>query len=286
MSSAKPESGPLVSVLVRSTDRPTLTDALDSVAAQTYRNVEIVVVDATGHHRELPSEWKGVALRVVSRDPPPSGRAAAANVALEEARGDWLLFLDDDDLILPDHLQRLVSCVRRSGGASAAYSGVRVIDGAGDEIHVLDEPDAAIQLWANNVLPIHAVLFPRTVVEQGARFDEQLELYEDWDFWLRLTGHVNLVHVPGVSAIYRSYLGESEANAPADVRSEVARTRARLAVLSRWLPRLSPARFDALLDLERARTDAARQDAQRARAEAKQLHEDLAKAHARVDHDI
>jgi glycosyltransferase involved in cell wall biosynthesis len=265
---------PLVSVLVRSTDRPTLDEALDSVAVQTYGNVEIVVVDACGRHRQLPTEWKGMALRLVSRGE-RLPRAAAANVALEAARGDWLLFLDDDDLLLPDHLQRLVACVRRQGAGCAAYAGVRVVGPDGVELEVFDEPEAAVRLWATNVLPIHAVLFPRTVVEQGARFDEHLDPYEDWDFWLRLTGYVRLVHVAGVSAIYRSHLGESAADATVDPEAEVARVRARLAVLSRWLPRLSPSRFDALLDVERGRAAAGRRDAFRSGTESTELRHEL-----------
>ena len=265
---------PLVSVLVRSTDRPTLDEALDSVAVQTYGNVEIVVVDACGRHRQLPTEWKGMTLRLVSRGE-RLPRAAAANVALEAARGDWLLFLDDDDLLLPDHLQRLVACVRRQGAGCAAYAGVRVVGPDGVELEVFDEPEAAVRLWATNVLPIHAVLFPRTVVEEGARFDEHLDPYEDWDFWLRLTGYVRLVHVAGVSAIYRSHLGESAADATVDPEAEVARVRARLAVLSRWLPRLSPSRFDALLDVERGRAAAGRRDAFRSGTESTELRHEL-----------
>jgi LmbE family N-acetylglucosaminyl deacetylase len=274
---------PLVSVLVRSTDRPTLDEALDSVAAQTYGNVEIVVVDACGRHRQLPPEWKGMALRLISRGE-RLPRAAAANVALEAARGDWLLFLDDDDLLLPDHLQRLVACVRTQGGSCAAYAGVRVVGPAGEEVEVFDEPEASVRLWATNVLPIHAVLFPRTVVEQGARFDEELDPYEDWDFWLRLIGHARLAHVPGVSAIYRSHLGQSAADAGADPAGEVARARARLAVLSRWLPRMTASRFDALLEIERGRADLARQDASQAWAEASQLRNELTLLRHRGEH--
>jgi len=273
---------PLVSVLVRSTDRPTLGEALDSVAAQTYGNVEIVVVDACGRHRQLPTEWKGTALRMVSRGE-RLPRAAAANFALEAARGDWLLFLDDDDLLLPDHLQRLVACVRGRGADCAAYAGVRVVGPDGEEVEVFDDPEAAARLWATNVLPIHAVLFPRTVVEQGARFDEDLDPYEDWDFWLRLTGYIRLVHVAGVSAIYRSHLGQSAADATVDPEAEVARAGARLAVLSRWLPRLTPSRFDALLEIERGRADRAREEALQARNEAGRLRNELAMLRHRLE---
>jgi LmbE family N-acetylglucosaminyl deacetylase len=245
------EEGPTqrVTVIVRSVDRPTLSQALDSVAAQTHANVEILVVDASGRHRPLPTEWNGVALRLVGRGK-PLRRAEAANVGLNEARGKWLLFLDDDDLLLPNHLERLVAASRKAGRAAAPYAGVRVVDAEGREIARYDDPEAADRLWSTNVLPIHAVLFPRRVIVEGALFDETLDLYEDWDFWLRLLAHVRYVHVPGVSAIYRTALGGSDAAAAGD---PAKRALARLAVLHRWLPRLTPARYDAVLDLERRR---------------------------------
>ena len=95
---------PLASILIRSMDRPTLTRALRSAAAQTWPNLEIVVVAACGAgHRALPATFEGRALRLIASTR-PLARAEAANAALEAARGAWLNFLDDDDELLPDHL--------------------------------------------------------------------------------------------------------------------------------------------------------------------------------------
>jgi hypothetical protein len=66
-----------------------------------------------------------------------------------------------------------------------------------------------------NFLPIHAVLFRmQTVRERGLRFDEELPVLEDWDFWLQLTEGADLVHCPGVSAVYRQGLGQSALGDP------------------------------------------------------------------------
>ena len=79
----------LVSVLVRSMDRPTLDRALDSAAAQTWPDLEIVVVAACGRsHRALPNEYRGRALRLVFGDDNRRlPRPEAANIALDAARG-------------------------------------------------------------------------------------------------------------------------------------------------------------------------------------------------------
>ena len=247
MSGARSESGPLVSVLVRSTDRSTLTEALDSVAAQTYRNIEIVVVDAAGTHRSLPSKWDELPLRLVALAAPRT-RPRAANAALEAARGDWLLFLDDDDLLMPEHVERLVSAARLQGKASAPYAGVRVIDADGKTVDIYDYADAAARLSQHNPFPIHAVLFPRWVVDAGVRFDEDLMCFEDWDFWRQVSLRLQFVHVPGVSAIYRAALGDSGISLAINATE---RERGRHAVLERWLPRMSPQEFDALLARQR-----------------------------------
>src|SRR4030095_5679511 len=85
-------TAPLVSILVRSMDRPTLPRALASVAAQDYPDIEVVVVAAAGASHRPPADRGGeFPVRFVpSRN--PLKRAEAANVALESARGEWLNF--------------------------------------------------------------------------------------------------------------------------------------------------------------------------------------------------
>src|SRR5690606_20733343 len=85
---------PLVSVIIRSVDRPSLDDAIASVIAQTYPRIEMVVIDATGgRHRRLPDYLPNRSVRLVQSEQPLS-RAVAANAGLHAARGDELIFLD------------------------------------------------------------------------------------------------------------------------------------------------------------------------------------------------
>lgn len=207
-----PSQLPLVSVLIRSMDRASLTETLASVALQTHANLEVVVVNASGHpHSPLHYAPEHLQLRVVQ----PSGgaalgRAAAANFALEQARGELALFLDDDDLIDPDHLSRLVQTLHAQPRAVAAYTGVRVVSASGEVVRDYDIPWSAHRLAAINFLPIHAVLFRlQTVREHALRFDPDLPVLEDWDFWHQLAQDREFVHCPGVSALYRQGLGQS-----------------------------------------------------------------------------
>lgn len=218
-----PQQLPLVSVIIRSMNRPSLTDAIASVAAQTYPNIEIIVVNACGGPHPLPAHpAERLALRVVgqvseSRAPGdaetclPLSRSGAANLGLRSLQGEFGLFLDDDDLLQPMHLHNLLTALQARVNAAAAYSGVRVEGPGGQWLRDYDIPWQRERLWGINYLPIHAVLFRISAVRAvNARFDDQLPVMEDWDFWCQLSHHSPFVHVPGIGATYRQGLGTSQ----------------------------------------------------------------------------
>ena len=201
--SAAGESLPLVSVLIRSMDRQYLQEALDSVAVQTYPHIEVVVVAAQPGHQSLPARCGPFELRLIPTDL-PLPRSQAANRALAQARGEFLLFLDDDDWLLPGHIARLAHVLQHLPASLAAYTGVTLLGPGGEpQGQVMDLPYDGIRQLAGNLMPIHAVLFSRKLLALGCRFDEALDLHEDWDFWLQVARHTAFAHVPGVSAAYR-----------------------------------------------------------------------------------
>jgi LmbE family N-acetylglucosaminyl deacetylase len=212
-----PEQLPLVSVIIRSMDRPSLPDALASLMAQTYPNLEVIIVNASGH-RHSPVEHPQLRLALRLASPQASGsadatltaldRSDAANLGLESAAGELGLFLDDDDLLDVDHIANLVSALTPS--AVAAYTGVRVIDVHGNPVRSYNQAWSAERLAGINFLPIQSVLFRIAVVRKYAlRFDSQLPVFEDWDFWCQLAGHGFFVYAPGCSATYRQHPGAS-----------------------------------------------------------------------------
>lgn len=198
--SAKPN---LVSVLVRSTNRDFLLEALDSVAVQTWPHIEVIVVAAVTDHRDLPSRCGAHELRLI-RTGQNLSRSAAANLALREAKGDFLLFLDDDDWLMPSHIRRLVHALQHQPKVLAAYTGVVLVRNDGTPLgQTLDLPFDFARQRAGNLTPIHSVLFKSSALSKGLNFNESLDLYEDWDFWLQLAQLTSFVHLPGVSAAYR-----------------------------------------------------------------------------------
>jgi len=193
---------PLVSILIRSVGRHHLARALDSVATQTYPRIEVFVVAASTEHPPVP-KFCGPFEVHLHQTQEPLPRSKAANKALDAARGDLLLLLDDDDWLMPDHVARLVSALQAHPSALAAYAGVVLVDDGGRPLgQVFDLPFDRTQMQAGNLMPIHAVLFNRALLSKGCRFDEALDRYEDWDFWLQVVKHTTMVHVPGISAAY------------------------------------------------------------------------------------
>jgi len=241
---------PLVSIIVRSMDRDSLGAALDSLAAQTYCNIEAVVVNAKGgRHRPLGEFCGRFPLRLVNGDGSPLQRSQAANAGLDAAQGSYLGFLDDDDSLDPDHLSHLVDAAQRESGPVVVYAGVRCMDmrsGTATVSRVFGEAmESKAKLLAGNFIPIHAPLFPRSVLAQ-ARFDERLLAYEDWDFWLQLAELARFVYVDRVSATY--FTGGSSGVSPQEPDMEAVR-RAKLALFGKWKDRISADELRVLCDL-------------------------------------
>jgi GT2 family glycosyltransferase len=220
---------PLVTIVVRTLGRPELRHALDSAAAQTYRPIEIVLVDAGDNGIEM-TDHQGVAVRVIRKG--RLARAAAANAGLEAGAGEWFLFLDEDDLVERDHVAQLLEAARRSN-AQVAYSQTRILRAGGESERLLGGPYNREFLFRSNYLAIHAVLFSRAMVDAGHRFDERFQVFEDWDFWLQLTQHGAFAFTGRPTAIYRADSGQSGAGGGANLdRGVVKKQHERL--LEKW----------------------------------------------------
>jgi hypothetical protein len=229
MASILPQS--LVSVIVRSMGRPSLTKALDSIAAQTHRPMEIVLVDAAGSGVGIAAHG-GLPVRLVRKG--PLDRSRAANAGLDAARGGWVMFLDEDDEIDRTHVADLL-LTAANARVLAAYSQTRLVAASGESESVFGGPFDQLALFRSNYLSIHAVLFNRALVTQGCRFDESLAMFEDWDFWLQVAMRTPFAFTGRPTAIYRVDAAESGAGSGAALdREAVLAQRERL--MRKWRP--------------------------------------------------
>ena len=246
---------PLVSILIRSTARPELGKALASIAAQTYPAIEVVIVDATGQGVvSAPAEYS-VPLRVLSPEHRLQ-RSLAANALLDAAHGRWGLFLDDDDWLAPNHVERLVAALKANPQLAAAYAGVSCVevelDGAGGffEVRQFDEPYDPVRLMIENYIPINAALFDLQLTRRtdGPRFDAEFDLFEDWDFWLQLLTCGPFEHVAGISAFY---LIHGDSGAGVRIKETAQAEKALDTLLAKWRTRWSAEQLHKLAGLAR-----------------------------------
>lgn len=201
------ETCPLVSVIVRTMNRPELAEALQSIAEQTYPNLEVIVVDASGHNSlNLGQHCGEFPLRLVSKNK-SLNRPQASNAGVEAVRGAYFGFLDEDDLLLPGHFFNLAR-VMSANNAPAAYDIVeQVNENMGCEcLH--DKAFDYMGLVWGNYIPNMAVLFDAAILVKGCTFDTAFQCYEDWDFLLQAARLGDFVFVPEKGGIYRN-LGHS-----------------------------------------------------------------------------
>ena len=202
------------SIVVRTRNRPALLrEAVQSLAEQRQRPSRVVVVNDGGAPVDGPLSGFGDAFELCLEQLPASvGRSGAANRGLALA-GDGLVgFLDDDDRLYPDHLERLVRA-HASGPEAVAYSDAVTIHyrREGEEWrearrelqYSLDyDPD---YLLLANYIPIHTLLAPAPLLRKAGAFDETLAYSEDWDLLIRLSGETPFRHVRAVTCEYRVF---------------------------------------------------------------------------------
>jgi len=227
---------PLVSIIIRSLRRPTLSNALDSIALQTYPKIEVVLVNAKGENHSDIGEWCGnFPIRLIdSHEPLP--RSRAANVGLKAAQGKYLIFLDDDDWLTADHINNLVQAIEAYPHFKVVYSSAACVDENNNPLpNKFGQPFDATRLLAGNYIPIHTALFSRELINIGCLIDESLDVYEDWDFWIQASTFTDFLHIDTVTATYRinPYLGSSIHTDSKLIESTT------LNIYQKWLPRLN-----------------------------------------------
>ena len=239
----------LVSIICRTLGRPELQQALQSIASQDYPNIEIVLIDAAGDNTLDSTASNDRPLTLVTTGAALS-RSQAANAGLEAAHGKYIQFLDDDDWIDSKHVSQLVSVLENNDEIAAAYSSTQKTNATGVSLdYVFRENFDPILLMRDNYIPIHAILFDSALLENGCRFDEAFDIYEDWDFWLQLSQHTNFQHIDSITAYYRE--GGDSDTAVADVRlryqADSTLGKGRAAIFKKWLPKWTGEQVNALI---------------------------------------
>jgi glycosyltransferase involved in cell wall biosynthesis len=191
---------PRFSVVIPTFGRPEyLGEAIASVLAQTVGDFECIIVDDAGPTPvDVPTDPR---VRVVRRST-NGGPAAARNTGIDEARGEYVTFLDDDDLYEPNRLDLALAGHERAPVVICGVSFSDHADGSGERRQL--EGDVTETILDGLTPALGATSVARDVI---VRFDERLDNVEDVDWWRRQATVSRVTTVNAVGLRYRRHDG-------------------------------------------------------------------------------
>ena len=208
---------PQVSVIIRTYNRALLLQkAIQSVLDQTFQDFEIIVVNnhSKDNTIEVVKSFKDERIKIINiRN---NGIIAKSrNIGLKKSHGDYIAFLDDDDLWGPEKLEIQVEYLRKHPEYYLVYSNAWVIDenGVRDGLLLkskcLKEGEIFEELVKTNFIPQPTVLMKKEVFENIGFFNEDPSLnpVDDFEYWLRVASHYKIGFVKEPLAMYKVHSG-------------------------------------------------------------------------------
>ncbi len=192
-------SRPLISVITPIFDTPVqhLEEAVDSVLAQAYENWQLVLVDDGSTDTELLKMLPRVGARdqrlTLASLGKHEGISAASNHGLSLARGEWVTFLDHDDLLEPDAIFHIVKLLQKYPEADLIYSDEDKLGDDGFEAAVF-KPDWSPDFFLSCNYLGHLTALRRDIVQKAGGFRSQFDSAQDYDLLFRVIEQTNRIH--------------------------------------------------------------------------------------------
>lgn len=191
----------------------TIVETVESVRQQTFQDLEIIVIDDGSQDRtcELLATISDKRLKVYSH--PNKGVSTARNIGIARAQGEYISFIDADDLWTVDKLEKQLATLQANPEASVAYSWIVVM---------LESPDnrGQVNLFPGKKIPFTGNIYPKLLldnfigngsnilakaeaIKSVGEFEPSFTSCEDWDYYLRLANRYNFALVPEHQIFYR-----------------------------------------------------------------------------------
>lgn len=188
-----------------------LNAAIDSILAQSYMDFELILVNdgSTDETEAIIHTYKDERIQYYKQD--NKGQCNASNYGLSVAKGDFIKFIDADDLINSEHLEEQIKVIEKNGNAiaSCAWGRFRHLP---EEAKFTPESvwhDLDSLTWIKKALsqeadmmPLWRWLIPRSVIEKTGGWDERLSLNNDFEFSMRILTNVDEVRFAGNAKLY------------------------------------------------------------------------------------
>ncbi|WP_298023055.1 glycosyltransferase [uncultured Dysosmobacter sp.] len=221
-------NAPLVSIIIPVYNGSNfMREAIDSALAQTYRNIEVIVVnDGSTDHGATESIARsyGDKIRYVKKS--NGGVSSALNVGIKAMRGEYFSWLSHDDKYLPEKVESQINALQSIGEKHViAVCGSKQIDKDSKDLISFNVKRSARQTYQiGEIIPWEAalkdviddgsyngcaLLIPKTAFDDCGMFDESLRYCQDFLMWIRIfLNKYSLVHTPGVHVCGRVHNGQ------------------------------------------------------------------------------
>ena len=195
----------------------TIQETINSILNQTFENIEVIISNdgSTDSTLEIVSNISDSRIKILSY--PNAGVSASRNRGISQAKGEYISFMDADDLWTPDKLELQWQALQDNPQASVAYSWTDYIDESSNFLksgrRIKVNGDAFSKLLVTNFLENGSnPLISKEAVEKVGGFDESLFAAEDKDMWLKLSVDYEFVCVEKPQILYRSSMNSLSSN--------------------------------------------------------------------------
>ena len=217
-----------VSVVIPTYNRPSfLYSAIKSVLNQTFQDFEIIVVDdaSTDNTRKVVAEFDEKRICYL-RHRENRGGSTARNTGIKRSKGEFIAFLDDDDLWVRSKLEKQLDLFNKKPEIGAVYSGAWIINKSGEiigyDLPFLRGNILPDMLRKNHVGSCSFVMVRKECFDRIGTFDETLPASQDWDMWVRLGEHYHFDFCHEPLVLYRVH--ERRITADPYAKMEAARS--------------------------------------------------------------
>lgn len=200
---------PLGSIIIPAfNSEKTIRETIDSVLNQSFDDFEIIVINDGSQDATLEVTASIVDSRLKIFSYSNAGVSASRNRGLSHACGDYIAFLDADDLWTPNKLECQLNALQEHPEAAVAYSWTNWIDASGKFLrpggHITENGNVYRQLLLRDFIESgsNPLIRKKALIKVGG-FNEALSTAADWDMWLRLAAYYEFVAIPSPQILYR-----------------------------------------------------------------------------------
>lgn len=207
----------IISVIIPTYNRAAfLPKAIESVLAQTYTDWELIVVDdgSTDNTREVVSKYSDKRITYIYQE--NSERSAARNNGIAHAKGNYICFLDSDNYMLPNRLEKIVECIASENKTACYYTDIEYInERSGSKMLKIGKPyqfPIDVDLLIQDIIATPQICCAAEIL-RNHQFNPQLSIGEDMELLFRITNEYPLVYIPNQATVVEvEHEGRSVAN--------------------------------------------------------------------------